>query len=150
MAIIDIINSRTNSNEKMTADDDLVLAKYRLMYAMDMLFHEVGRFDYYLFMNKRNNLEISGDYSFIEKDIFYFIDEIFEYNDKEIANSMGADYDNTIKSILIEAYYILTKDERVIEAIKQHPNYGKHHFVTGLFNNIINKNKRKIKRKEDE
>ena len=59
------------------------------------------------------------------------------------------DYNNTIKSILIEAYFDLTGDEEVIKRIKSNPNYHKEHFITCLFANIINKPKGKIKRKED-
>jgi len=67
----------------------------------------------------------------------------------EVSKNDNKDFENNIKSILIEAYYELTKDERVIETIKNNPNYGKYHFITGLFDNIINKNKTKIKRKEE-
>ena len=38
----------------------------------------------------------------------------------------------------------------MIAAIKNHSNYGKYHFITGLFDNIIKKSKKKIKRKEEE
>ena len=148
--VLDVIDDKTSDVAAGELDDDLVLAKYRLMYAMDMIFHEAGRYDYYLFMNKRKKLSAEGDCSFIERDIFYFIDEIFEYTDEEMINDIGIDYENTIKVILIEAYYELTKDKRVIEAIKNHPNYGRNHFVTGLFDNLIKKSKKKLRKKEDE
>ena len=149
--VIDAIDMRTNKNEYDDIDNDLITAKYQLMYALDMLYQDDNNYNGYLFMGDRNIiLNGNEDYSFMEKDIFYLIDEIFEYTDKEVANDLGIDYDNIIKSILIETYYDLTKDDRVIEAIKNHSNYGKHHFVTELFDNIVNKKKNKIKRKEDE
>ncbi len=149
--VIDVINSRLNKKEADDTDEDLIHAKYRLMYSLDMLYQDDNNYNGYLFIGDKNSiLNGNEDYSFIEKEIFYLIDEVFEYTDEEIVNDISIDYSTSVKSILIETYYNLTKDERVIEAIKQHPNYGKHHFVTGLFNNIINKNKRKIKRKEDE
>ncbi len=149
--VINTISSRLNKNESNDTDEDLIHAKYRLMYSLDMLYQDDNNYNGYLFIGDKNSiLNGNEDYSFIEKEIFYLIDEVFEYTDEEIVNDISIDYSTSVKSILIETYYNLTKDERVIEAIKQHPNYGKHHFVTGLFNNIINKNKRKIKRKEDE
>ena len=151
IGVIDTISEHTSKNDYDRIDEDLVLAKYRLMYAIDSICHTEWEYDGYLFMGKRRNLSsYPADYSFIEKEIFYLIDEIFEYTDNEIANNIVVDYNNTIKSILIETYYNLTKDNRIIEAIKNHPNYGKHHFVTQLFDNITKNNKKKMKRLDEE
>lgn len=147
--VIDVINNRTNKKEYDCTDDDLIYAKYRLMYALDMLYQDDNNFNGYLFMNNRKNyINYNEDYSFIEKEIFYLIDEIFMYTDNEMANNFGTDYDNTIKSILIETYYELTEDERVIEAIKNHPNYGKYHFITGLFDDMMKNCNNKTKKRE--
>lgn len=70
------------------------------------------------------------------------------YTDNEMANNFGTDYDNTIKSILIETYYELTEDERVIAAIKNHSNYGKYHFITGLFDDMMKNCNNKTKKRE--
>lgn len=147
--VINTINSRLNKKENDDTDEDLIHSKYRLMYSLDMLYQDDNNYNGYLFIGDRKT-EYKEDYSFIEKEVFYLIDEMLEYTDEEVANDISIDYNNVVKSILIETYYNLTKDERVIDAIKHHPNYGKYHFVTGLFDNIINKNKKKIKRKEDE
>ena len=147
--VIDIINSRISEYDDV--DEDLIYAKYNLMYAMDVLYQDEDNYNGYLFMNDRKNyINYDEDYSFIEREIFYLIDEVFMYTDIEMSRNDGTDYENTIKSILIEAYYKVTKDERVIEAIRSHDNYGKYHFVTQLFDNIINDKKKKTRRKEDE
>ena len=150
--VIDIINNRIKKEEYDATDNDLIYAKYRLMYALDMLYQDDNNFNGYLFMNNRKNyINYNEDYFFIEKYIFYLINEVFMYTDNEMANDVSIDCANTIKSILIEAYYKLTKDETVIEAIKHHPNYGNpnYHFTAELFDNIINKSKKKNKKKEE-
>ena len=147
--VIDVINNRTNKKEYDCTDDDLIYAKYRLMYAMDMLYQDEENYNGYLFLNDRKNyINYNEDYYFIEKYIFYLIDEIFMYTDNEMANNFGTDYDNTIKSILIETYYELTEDERVIAAIKNHSNYGKYHFITGLFDDMMKNCNNKTKKRE--
>lgn len=151
--VIDTIDKRTDKIEYDDIDNDLITAKYQLMYALDMLYQDDNNYNGYLFMGDRNIILTGNeDYSFIEKDIFYLIDEIFEYTDIEVTNDLGVDYSSNIKAILIETYYDLTKDERVIEAIKNHSNFSNpnYHFTAGLFDNFIKKSKKKIKRKEDE
>ena len=149
--VLEVIGKRINKKYYEITDEDLVKTKYRLMYVMDMLYQDNANYNGYLFNGDRKvNVNGNESYSFIEKEIFYLIDELLQYTDKEIANDVMVDLSNIIKSILIEAYYELTKDERVVDAIKNHPNYGKHHFVTDLFVNIIDEKKKKIKRKEDE
>jgi len=149
--VIDTISEHTSKYDSDKTHEDLVLAKYSLMYAIDSICHPEGDYDGYLFMgNRRDFSSYSEDYSFIEKEIFYLIDEIFEYSDNEIANDIIVDYNNAIKAMLIITYYNLTKDERVIEAIKNHPNYGNHHFTSQLFDGIVKNNKKKIRKKEDE
>ena len=59
-------------------------------------------------------------------------------------------FENTIKSILIEAYFNLTGDENVIIKIKSNPNYNREHFITYLLEDIIDNYKGRIKRKGDE
>ena len=149
--VLEVIGKKINQKYYEIIDEDLVKTKYRLMYVMDMLYQDNANYNGYLFNGDRKvNVNGNESYSFIEKEIFYLIDELLQYTDKEIANDVMVDLSNIIKSILIEAYYELTKDERVVDAIKNHPNYGKHHFVTDLFVNIIDEKKKKIKRKEDE
>lgn len=148
--VIDTISEHTSKYDSDKTDEDLVLAKYRLMYAIDSICHVEGDYDGYLFIgNKRDFSSYPEDYSFIEKEIFYLIDEIFEYSDNEIANDIIIDYNNAIKAMLIITYYNLTKDERVIDAIKSHHNYGNNHFTSQLFDSIVKNNKKKIKEKED-
>ena len=147
--VIDIINNRIKKEEYDATDNDLIYAKYRLMYALDMLYQDEENYNGYLFLNDRKNyINYNEDYCFIEKYIFYLINEVFMYTDNEMANDVSIDCANTIKSILIEAYYKLTKDERVIEAIKHHPNYGKYHFITGLFDDMMKNCNNKTKKRE--
>ena len=141
--VINTINSRVivPGNEEII--NDLVSAKYRLMCSIDTIY---GNF---IFRNYRSDeKDFVPDYSFIKNEIYYFIDELLLYSDKDMLDITNT-YNNTIKSILIEAYYVLTNDEEVIQRIKNHPNYGKQHFITYLLEKIINKPKKKIKEKED-
>ncbi len=147
--VIDIIDRKVNKKEYDSIYDSLTVAKYGLMYVMDLLYRKESISDYLFMGGNIKEDTLDEDYSFAEDIVFYFINEVLEYTDMEVSKNDNKDFENTIKSILIEAYYELTKDERVIETIKNNLNYGKYHFITGLFDNIINKNKTKIKRKEE-
>ena len=146
--VLDVIDSRVNREEYDDVDNELIFSKYRLMYVLDMLYQDEKKYNGYLFLNDRlPNKSLDNDYSFIEDEIFYLIEEIFEYNEMEMVDYY---YDNSIKAILIETYYDLTNDERVVTTIKKHFNNGKNYFANQLFDSILNKSKKKIKRKEED
>ena len=146
--VLDVIDSRVNREEYDDVDNELIFSKYRLMYVLDMLYQDEKKYNGYLFLNDRlPNKSLDNDYSFIEDEIFYLIEEIFEYNEMEMVDYY---YDNSIKAILIETYYDLTNDERVVTTIKKHFNNGKNYFANQLFGSILNKSKKKIKRKEED
>lgn len=147
--VIDILEKRVNANEYSSVNERLLFAKYKLMYVIDMLFQSDKKFNGYLFMNSRKNyIDYHDDYSFMEEEIFYLIDELFEYTDDDM-NDKVICFENNIKSILLEAYYGLTRDERVIDAIKSHDNYGRYNYINRLFSGIIDKNIKKIRQKGD-
>ena len=144
--VLDVIDRKVNTPGNEMLLGDLVNAKYRLMCSVDTIY---GNF--ILKGYKSNNNRFIPDYSFIKNEIYYFIDELLLYSDYEMTDvSTLNDYNNTIKSILIEAYYDLTGDEEIINRIKSNPNYGKEHFITYLLENILNRPKGKIKRKGDD
>ena len=144
--VLNVIDRRVSTPGNEELQGDLVNAKYRLMCSVDTIY---GNFILKNYKSNNNNFIL--DYSFIKKEIYYFIDELLLYTDYDMTDvSTLNDYNNTIKSILIEAYYDLTGDEEVINRIKNNPNHGKEHFITYLLENILNKPKGKIKRKEDD
>lgn len=151
MNVLDTIDSRINKKEHDDLDDDLILAKYRLIYTLDSIYEREGKYNNYLFMGNKEDIVLEDeDYSFIKREIYFLIDEILEYTDKEMVNDYLVNFQNIIKSILIETYYNMTKDDIVIDMIVNHPNYKKDHFISELFDNMIYKSKKKIKRKEEE
>lgn len=131
-------------------DKELILAKARLMYVLDYLCVKDNSYDY-IALGKENK-EIKGsNYAFMEKEIFFLIDELFTYSDEEMIYEDDTNYFNKIKVCLIEAYYELTKDERIIPYIENNKYYQSNKIVRSLFDNIVQKKKQtKIKRlKED-
>lgn len=147
--VISTIEAKVNNVEYDNLNELLMQAKYSLMYVMDMLFYEFIEEYNYLF--KENDIKENNDMidcSFVEEEIFYLINEVFEYTDIDVAKDTNIDFEVNIKAILIEAYYGLTKDERVIEAIKSHNNYGKYHFVTELFDDMMKNCNNKTKKRE--
>ena len=123
--------------------NELEITKYRLMMILD------GIFDNTLFMNKDNsNLEdYKGKYKFNELEALFFIDEILSYNDKmyEHKDSYVIEYFNIIKKVFIKTYYSLTKDDNIINRIKENKLYGINKTSTKYFDDILISPRRRIK-----
>ena len=144
--VLSVLDKRIKTSGNETIEGDLTNAKFRLMCSIDTTYGDFIMKDY-----QRDNEEFIPDYSFIKDEIYYFIDELLMYNDFEMANPNNTCFfENTIKSILIEAYFNLTGDENVIMKIKSNSNYNREHFITYLLEDIIDNYKGRIKRKGDE
>lgn len=139
----------SNTDEKQLVHE-FVTSKYRLMNALDAIFDTYTFIDDidYVNVNKENN---DCDYSFAEDKVFYFINEIlqydddkYEYNDKEFYNLLNY-YFNIIKKLFIKTYYCLTDDDRVVEMIKSNSLYGVNKISTRLLDSAIDKLKPKTK-----
>jgi len=125
-------------------------SKYRLMNVLDTVF------DTYTFIDDKdyvniNKIDSDLDYSFMKDKVFYFINEIlqydddkYKYDDKEFYNLINY-YFNIIKKLLIKTYYNLTLDSRVTEEIKNNPLYGVNKISTKLLDSVIDKDKPKTK-----
>lgn len=127
---------------------DLMTIKYRLMNTIDTVY------DMTLFMNDndRNKKVNVNDYLFAEYEVYYLINEVLEYSDDIYTNDNKDDrynlllyFDNLIKKIFIETYYVLTNDKKVIDSIKSNSNYGVSTISSSLLDDIIRKPKIRIK-----
>lgn len=129
---------------KIVTDDrikvELNKAKYNLMQVIDSIF------DNTLFMNIDNSRldDVKIDNSYNEFETYFFIDELLSYNDDMYnkVNSYIIEYFNIIKKIFVKTYYNLTKNQRVIQIIKNNKLYG---INNSYFDDIVNTPRRRIK-----
>lgn len=128
---------------------ELIKIKYRIMNVLDSVYGTA------LFMNKeiREFKNFKEDYFFIHDAVYYFINELLVYDDEKYKNkNNGTDnvmvyLDNIMKKLLIETYYILTKDTKVIATIKDNKLYGINVISSDFLKDIVDKSKTKIKEK---
>lgn len=117
--------------------------KYNLMQAIDSIF------DNTLFMNIDNSKfdDINIKYSYNELETRFFIDELLSYSDDMYSkdDSYIIKYFNIIKKIFIRTYYNLTKNEDIIQIIKNNKLYGINKISSNYFDDIVNTPKRRIK-----
>ena len=132
---------------KIVTDDrikvELNKAKYNLMQVIDSIF------DNTLFMNIDNSRldDVKIDNSYNEFETYFFIDELLSYNDDMYNkdDSYIMEYFNIIKKIFVKTYYNLTKNQRVIQIIKNNKLYGINKISSSYFDDIINTPRRRIK-----
>ena len=132
---------------KIVTDDrikvELNKAKYNLMQVIDSMF------DNTLFMNIDNSKfdDINIKYSYNELETRFFIDELLSYSDDMYSkdDSYIIKYFNIIKKIFIRTYYNLTKNEDIIQIIKNNKLYGINKISSNYFDDIVNTPKRRIK-----
>lgn len=128
---------------------ELVMIKYRLMQVIDTTY------DTFVYANRNilNNINFDENYSFIEYDVYYFIDELLMYSDEKYKNenfnveNITVYIDNVIKKIYIATYYKLTGDKRIIDCIKNNKLYGINKISSALLDEIITSPNKKIKNK---
>lgn len=132
---------------KIVTDDrikvELNKAKYNLMQVIDSMF------DNTLFMNIDNSRldDVKIDNSYNEFETYFFIDELLSYNDDMYnkGDSYIIEYFNIIKKIFVKTYYNLTKNEDIIQIIKNNKLYGINKISSSYFDDIINTPRRRIK-----
>ena len=132
---------------KIVTDDrikvELNKAKYNLMQVIDNIF------DNTLFMNIDNSRfdDVKIDNSYNEFETYFFIDELLSYNDDMYnkGDSYIIEYFNIIKKIFVKTYYNLTKNQRVIQIIKNNKLYGINNISSSYFDDIVNTPRRRIK-----
>lgn len=132
---------------KIVTDDrikvELNKAKYNLVQVIDSIF------DNTLFMNIDNSRldDVKIDNSYNEFETYFFIDELLSYNDDMYnkGDSYIIEYFNIIKKIFVKTYYNLTKNQRVIQIIKNNKLYGINKISSSYFDDIINTPRRRIK-----
>ena len=144
----DILN-KINKTKNIELKDELIIAKYRLMYVLDSIY------DLMNFKKRESSIKINGDYSFIETIIYFFTVEVLSYDDKEYKldgtnkKDIITYYFNIIKKLYVETYYKLTNDRAIIDLINNSNFYNVNTISSKLFSNIVpsEKNKSKIKKK---
>lgn len=133
------INTITDDRIKV----ELNKAKYNLMQVIDNIF------DNTLFMNIDNSRfdDVKIDNSYNEFETYFFIDELLSYNDDMYNkdDSYIIEYFNIIKKIFIKTYYNLTKNEDIIQIIKNNKLYGINKISSSYFDDIVNTPRRRIK-----
>lgn len=130
---------------------EMTRIKYGLINALDSVY------DTTLFMNDKDNItsnqKFDENYQFIESTVYYFIKELLMYDDNMYKNkeyntdNIMVYLNNIMKKLLIETYYHLTKDENIINAIKNNELYGINTISSNYLKSIIDKPKTKIKDK---
>lgn len=128
---------------------ELINIKYRVMYTMDSVYGTS------LFMNNRDIIldEYKDNYSYVRDAIYYFIKELLMHDNEMYRNNeYGTDnvivYLNSIvKKLLIKTYYVITKDDKVIDIINNSGLYGVNTISSGFLKDIVNSSKSKIKEK---
>lgn len=146
---LELLDKEINKTKNIELKDELIIAKYRLMYVLDSIY------DLMNFKKRESSIKINGDYSFIETIIYFFTVEVLSYDDKEYKldgtnkKDIITYYFNIIKKLYVETYYKLTNDRVIIDLINNSNFYNVNTISSKLFSNIVpsEKNKSKIKKK---
>jgi len=146
---LELLDKEINKTKNIELKDELIIAKYRLMYVLDSIY------DLMNFKKRESSVKINGDYSFIETIIYFFTVEVLSYDDKEYKldgtnkKDIITYYFNIIKKLYVETYYKLTNDRAIIDLINNSNFYNVNTISSKLFSNIVpsEKNKSKIKKK---
>lgn len=146
---LELLDKEINKTKNIELKDELIIAKYRLMYVLDSIY------DLMNFKKRESSIKINGDYSFIETIIYFFTVEVLSYDDKEYKldgtnkKNIITYYFNIIKKLYVETYYKLTNDKAIIDLINNSNFYNVNTISSKLFSNIVpsEKNKSKIKKK---
>jgi len=123
--------------------------KYRIMNVMDSVYGTT------LFMGNKplEYKEFKEDYCFAQVAVYYFVDELLMYDDEKYKNKdTGTEntmvyLDSIMKKLLIETYYKLTKDRKIIDKIKENELYKVNGISSSFLKDIVEKPKTKIKEK---
>lgn len=146
---LELLDKEINKTRNIELKDELIIAKYRLMYVLDSVY------DLMNFKKRESSIKICSDYSFIVPTIHFFIFEVLSYEDKEYKldgtnkKDIITYYFNIIKKLYVETYYKLTNDRVIVNLINNSNFYNVNTISSKLFSNIVpsEKNKSKIKKK---
>lgn len=144
-----LLNNEINRVLNDDVKDELMITKYRLMYAIDSIY------DLMNFNKEEEIININHGYGFIVPNVYFYAFEIlccsdsnYKINGTNDKNTMTY-YFNIIKKLYIETYYKLTGNENIINNIKNNNFYGVNKISTELFSSFISNddNKKKKRRK---
>lgn len=145
-----LLNNEINRVLNDDVKDELMITKYRLMYAIDSIY------DLMNFNKEEEIININHGYGFIVPNVYFYAFEILCCSDSNYKINGTNDknvityYFNIIKKLYIEAYYKLTGNENIINNIKNNSFYGVNKISTELFNSfIIDDNIKKNKRRKN-
>lgn len=146
---LELLDKEINKTKNSELKDELIIAKYRLMYVLDSVY------DLMNFKEIEPSIKINSDYSFIVPTIHFFIFEVLSYEDKEYKldgtnkKDIITYYFNIIKKLYVETYYKLTNDRVIVNLINNSSFYNVNTISSKLFSNIVTpeKNKSKIKKR---
>lgn len=145
-----LLNNEINRVLNDDVKDELMITKYRLMYAIDSIY------DLMNFNKEEEIININHGYGFIVPNVYFYAFEILCCSDSNYKINGTNDknvityYFNIIKKLYIEAYYKLTGNENIINNIKNNSFYGVNKISTELFNSfIIDDNIKKKKRRKN-
>ena len=146
---LELLDKEINKTRNIELKDELIIAKYRLMYVLDSVY------DLMNFKKRESSIKICSDYSFIVPTIHFFIFEVLSYGDKEYKldgtnkKDIITYYFNIIKKLYVETYYKLTNDRVIVNLINNSNFYNVNTISSKLFSNIVTpeKNKSKIKKR---
>lgn len=115
LTFLEFLDNEIETTSNKDIKRELIVSRNRLMNALGSIF------DINAFNNKENINIDKEDYSFIGNQIFYFIEELFKYDDYKYLDGDKEDYIiyfyNIIKKIYIDTYYNLTNDDKVLDII---------------------------------
>lgn len=145
-----LLNNEINRVLNDDVKDELMITKYRLMYAIDSIY------DLMNFNKEEEIININHGYGFIVPNVYFYAFEILCCSDSNYKINGTNDknvityYFNIIKKLYIETYYKLTGNENIINNIKNNSFYGVNKISTELFNSfIIDDNIKKKKRRKN-
>lgn len=145
-----LLNNEINRVLNDDVKDELMMTKYRLMYAIDSIY------DLMNFNKEEEIININHGYGFIVPNVYFYAFEILCCSDSNYKINGTNDknvityYFNIIKKLYIETYYKLTGNENIINNIKNNSFYGVNKISTELFNSfIIDDNIKKKKRRKN-
>ncbi len=146
LTFLELLEKEINSSNELLYIE-LTEIKYKLMNTIDSVYGTtlfVGNYSLY-------DKDFMEDYGFILNTVCYFIEELLMYDDESYRNK-ESDTDNIIiylnnilKKLLVETYYKLTGDNKIIDMIKENKLYGVNAISTSFLREIVEKPKTKIK-----
>ena len=148
---------------------ELKTCRYRIMNVLDSLYGTLTIFgnEYlqdngktllkgdYFFSEDKEPYIFKENYTFIDKKIYFLIDELLRYEDLSYrgnsSRKLNIDtyYFNIIKKLLIKTYYYLTDDENIKDSIIHNSKYGINKISTSLLDSVIKGKKKNTRIKKN-